>query len=59
MDKKHAKQLAVSAVSNLLGLDEPDEFKEPLSMVKQESMSDTELQATLKTKIYDVNKQDF
>ena len=59
MDKKAAQQLAISAVSDLLGLDENDEFKEPLANVKQENTSDTESQAALRAKIYDVNKQDF
>ena len=59
MDKKHTQQLAISAVSDLLGIDEPDEIKEPLPPVKQENTSDTESQSALRAKIYDVNKQDF
>ena len=58
-DKKAAQQLAISAVSDLLGLDDNDEFKEPLANVKQENTSDTESRAALQAKIYDVNKQDF
>ena len=59
LDKKAAQQLAISAVSDLLGLDENEEVKGPLSNVKQENISDTESQAVLRTKIYDVNKQGF
>ena len=59
LDKKAAQQLAISAVSDLLGLDEDEEVKGPLSNVKQENTSDTESQAALRAKIYDVNKQDF
>ena len=59
LDKKAAQQVAISAVSDLLGLDDDDEVTGSLSNVKQENTSDTELQAALRAKIYDVNKQGF
>ena len=58
-DKKATQQVAISAVSDLLCVDDDDEVKGSLSNVKQENTSDTESQATLRAKIYDVNKQDF